>query len=88
MIEIFLLLFLKANTLRFNKYGFIQPENNDETVSSGNQNTLNKKGSSQQIYGANSVQSLTTDKSLSTNGEANGNNNNNSKKNGSGLHFF
>jgi len=65
---------LKANNLRFNKYGFIQPENSTNTLS--NNNHKNNK-SSNQLNGGNSLQSLNTNKSTSINGEPNFNNNNN-----------
>lgn len=64
----------KSNTRNFNRYGFMQPDfigtggtDTNSKRSSVNQNSLNKKGSSQQINSANSVQSLTTSKSMSTN---------------------
>ena len=49
--------------------------------SSVNQNSLKKESTHDgQIYAANSVQSLATDKSLSTNGDASSNTNNNTNR--------
>lgn len=77
----------KSNTLRFNKYGFVQPEystntlsNNGDTNSkrsSTNQNSLNNNHAkkNKEINGSNSVQSLNTDHSLSLNGDGKFNSN-------------
>lgn len=77
---------LKSNTVRFNKYGFAQPEystntlsNNGDTNSKRSSTNQNSLKNGKQINGANSVQSLTTDKSLSAYGDSN---TNTSKKNG------
>jgi len=80
----------KSTTLRFNKYGFIQQDYlantliNGDTMSkrsSVNQNSIKKDSTHDgQIYAANSVQSLATDKSLSTNGDASSNTNNNTNR--------
>ena len=90
----FLSICLKSNTLRFNKYGFIQQQQEyalsplngevNSKRSSSNNNTnisLNNKDASlsvTQINGARSASSLTDDSSLNK-GDFNKNNHNNKK---------